>query len=60
MIYGFWYKARVFVRLYWKKLANDKHSSLLRKISNLRTKNIYNIGPWCLILVVIANPIKKI
>ncbi len=30
-----------------EKLARDKHSSLLRKFVKLRTKNFYNIGPWC-------------
>jgi hypothetical protein len=30
VIYDFSYQAKVFVRLRWKKLARDKHSSLLR------------------------------
>ncbi len=29
VIYGYLYFARVFVRLDWKKLTNDKHFSLL-------------------------------
>jgi hypothetical protein len=35
----------VFVRLDWKNLANDKHSSLLQKSVIYGQKKFYNIGP---------------
>jgi hypothetical protein len=35
----------VFVRLEWKKLTNDKHSSLLQKSVIYGQKMFYNIGP---------------
>jgi len=33
----------VFVRLDWKKLTNDKNSSLLRKFVNYDRKKFYNV-----------------
>jgi hypothetical protein len=44
VIYGFSYRARLFVRLGWKSLQLIKHYSLLRKFVNYGQK-IYNIGP---------------
>jgi hypothetical protein len=35
----------LFVRLDWKKLTNDKYSSLLQKSIIYRQKKVYNIGP---------------
>ncbi len=38
-------RARVFVRIGWKKLTRDKHSSLIRKFVNYGQEKFYNIGP---------------
>jgi hypothetical protein len=35
----------MFVRLGWKKLVSEKHSSLLRKYLTYGRKKFYNIGP---------------
>jgi hypothetical protein len=35
----------VFVRLDWKKLTNNKHSSLIRKSVIYGRKKFYDIGP---------------
>jgi hypothetical protein len=45
VIFGFSDKARVFVRLDWKKLTNDKHSSLLRKSVIYGQKSFITLGP---------------
>ncbi len=45
MIYEFQYHARVFVRLDWKKLTNDKHSSLLHKSVIFGQKSFITLGP---------------
>jgi hypothetical protein len=45
VIYGFLYQVRVFVRLDWKKLTNDKHSSLLRKSVIYGQKNFISLAP---------------
>jgi hypothetical protein len=31
----------------WRRLARDKHSSLLRNFVNYRCKKFHRIGPWC-------------
>jgi hypothetical protein len=45
VIYRFSYHARVFVRLEWKKLTSDKHSSLLQKSVIFGQKRFMTLGP---------------
>ncbi len=46
VIYGFLYKAIVFVKVGGGKFARDKHSSLVQNFVNYVRKMFHNIGTW--------------